>query len=333
MKTNQKEIQKKIFNSIDNFMLFVLIFIYSYLFVYTIPWVDIIGHDFADLRNYLERIEYLRMGLPEREFSGISILFSEYLWKYISILIGEFFDNHRAGLYLVSFTSLSLYSFFTFRRVNILLAGILLLTPMFLDLILGQIRMSLAFPTLLMAYELREKKISFFVLVVAVFIHTGTLIFIGTYFILKYIENRFEYKKLYKYAMFWAFTMVIIMKYGIDIILTAVNSPKANYSSLIESSSISYSLPWFLIALVLIAKATYETSQERIIVAFSITMMSFFLFASIFGVYGQRYVAVSIPLIIISISYLPKHYKQATILALLLYQFLQFKYWFNMTLV
>jgi hypothetical protein len=333
MKQDHFENRETFFNAMDHILLFLLVIGYAYFFIYTIEWVEIIGHDFADMRNYLERIEYLRRGLPEREFSGIGLIFSEYLWKFITIMIGLFFDDHRAGLYLVSFTSLSLYTFFTFRRVNIVLAAALLLTPMFVDLILGQVRMSLAFPTLLMAYELRTKKISFLILVIAVFIHTGTLIFIGTYFILKYIENRFEPEKLYQYSMLWAFIMVIIMKYGIDIILIAVGSPKADYASLIEASSISYSLPWFILALILVFKASYETMEERMIIAFSVTMMSFFLFASVFGVYGQRYVAVSIPLIIISLSYLPRHYKQGTILALILYQFLQYKYWFSMTLV
>ncbi len=333
MKTEILDKRYCLFKQIDAILLFMLIFSYAYFFVYIIPWIDIVGKDFSDIKNYMERIEYLRQGLPEREFSGIGILFSEYLWKYISIAIGHYFNDYRAGLYLVSFISLSLYSFFTFRRVNIVLVSILLITPMFIDLVMGQLRMSIAFPLLLMGYELRDKKIFFIPILIAIFIHSASFIFIGVFLILRYMEKEFPLENLYRNSMILAFLMAFFMKWGVDIILVAVGSPKAHYNSIIEATSISYSLVWFILALVLVLKAPIDEVKERVIISFSITMMSFFFFASIFGVYGQRYVAISIPLIIIAISYLPKHYKQAIFLTFLLYQFLQFKYWFSLILI
>ena len=333
MRTETLDKRYYLFKQIDMILLFLLILSYAYFFVYIIPWIDILGKDFSDIRNYMERIEYLNQGLPEREFHGISILFSEYLWKYISIAIGRFFNDYRAGLYLVSFISISLYSFFTFRRVNIILVSLLLITPMFIDLVMGQLRMSIAFPLLLVGYELRGKTISLIPILTAIFIHSASFIFITVYFILKYIEREFPLESLYRNGMILALFMAFFMKYGVDIILIAVGSPKANYNSIIEATSISYSLLWFLLALVLILKAPIQDIEERIIISFSVTMMSFFFFASVFGVYGQRYVAISIPLIIISINYLPKHYKQAIFVTFLLYQFLQFKYWLTLILI
>ena len=189
MRTETLDKRYYLFKQIDMILLFLLILSYAYFFVYIIPWIDILGKDFSDIRNYMERIEYLNQGLPEREFHGISILFSEYLWKYISIAIGRFFNDYRAGLYLVSFISISLYSFFTFRRVNIILVSLLLITPMFIDLVMGQLRMSIAFPLLLVGYELRGKTISLIPILTAIFIHSASFIFITVYFILKYIER------------------------------------------------------------------------------------------------------------------------------------------------
>jgi len=314
-------------------LLFIIIFSYAYFFVYIIPWIDIRGSDFSDIRNYIERIEYLRQGLPEKEFHGITILFSEYLWKYISIIIGKVYNDYREGLYLVSFISISLYTFFTFRRMNILLVLILLITPMFIDLVLGQLRMSIAFPLLLMAYELRDTKIFFIPIIIAIFIHSASFIFITVYLILKYMEKNFSIEKLYKNSIILAFIIAFFMKYGVNIILVAIESSKANYDSIIKPTTVSYSLIWLILALILILKAPIKNIQERVIISFSITMMSFFFFASVFGIYGQRYVAISIPLIIISINYLPKHYKQAIFLVFILYQFLQFKYWLTIILI
>jgi hypothetical protein len=80
-------------------------------------------------------------------------------------------------------------------------------------------------------------------------------------------------------------------------------------------------------ALVIAPFATFEHDRERIIAGYAITMMSFFFFSSLLGMFAQRYVALTIPLIIVSVGYLPKHIKQATYTGFFFYNLLQFSYW------
>ena len=95
---------------------FFFVLLYSSFFIYIIPWDSI--RDFYDIGNYLRRIEYLHHGGSERIFTGISWLFSEPLWKNILLKIPILSDNYRDALYFISFISLSLYSLFSYKRVN-----------------------------------------------------------------------------------------------------------------------------------------------------------------------------------------------------------------------
>lgn len=187
--------------------------------------------------------------------------------------------------------------------------------------------MALAFPVLLLAYTLREKKVlAWIILVVATFIHTGTLIFIFIYFFLKYIEKRIQYKNLYVTAMGFGVMIALIIKYAVIALLTLVGDRRANNDGGVETSSLLFSFPWLVIVFMLLWKGETDKEEGRIIVGFSIVTMVLLFVTSALNVYGQRFVAVSVPLIAIAISYLPKHYKHWTWIYLFLYQFLQWKY-------
>ena len=304
---------------------YLLIILYSYIFVYLLPWEDI--KIFSDIENYLSRILYLSRGGEERTFSGLSILSGEGLWKFILLNIAHSGYDYKEFLYFISFISLSIYAFFTIKRVNIILILVFFLNPMFIDLIMGQIRIALAFSLLLIAYEMKSKKIALALLFSAIFIHTAALLIIGIYFILFRMSLLFRTRKYFLYSIIFALIVSLFLKYGIDILLVGLDDKRVNYSSVIKASSISYSLFWFLITLILVLKAKFGNEKNNIIIAFSIVMMSIFFFSSLIGSYGQRYVAISIPLIVISINYLPKYYREGTFILFGIYQLLQLIYW------
>ena len=62
-----------------NIKYIILSFIFSIVFVFMIPWTEIKQIEFADLINYTDRATYLINGGTEREYFGISQLFSEFL--------------------------------------------------------------------------------------------------------------------------------------------------------------------------------------------------------------------------------------------------------------
>ena len=127
--------------------------------------------------------------------------------------------------------------------------------------------------------------------------------------------------------------MAFFMKYGGNIILMLLGDRRANYGEIIEASSLSFSVAWFIIALVVATFAEFKGSKNRVMVAYAITIMMFFFFSSILNMFAARYVAVIMPFIIIAIGYLPKHFKQGTYLFLFAYNIFAFKYWLKLTIL
>jgi len=306
-------------------------FVYASIYVFLIPWIDILGREFEDTANYLFRIKYLYEGGIEANYTGIKWFLDEPVWRWIILLIGLGFDDYRFALYIVSFISMLLYGSFFFRRVEWYIVMILLLNPMSVNLFIEQVRISLAFGILLVAYDVSSKHKQLFLAFIAFLIHASMPIFIGVYYILHYYNNRVEAHKYYLITLGIALGMALFMKFGVDIILTALGDRHAGYGDIASGSSIAYSMSWFIIAITIAVFADFENSEQRVIAGYAIVFMTFFFFGSILGIYAQRYVAVIMPIIIIAIGYLPRHIKQGTYLFMFAYNLFMFKYWLELT--
>ena len=322
----------------NNYLNYLLSFLFAVFFAYAIPWAELNGQEFPDLANYINRIIYLKNNGTEAEFWGIQWLFSEPLWKQIIIFIGYAFEDYRAVIYFISFLVVFVYVSFLLKRVAFYVAFVFLFNPMMVDLFMGQTRIAVAFILVLTAYNLYEKKNSpkklvLVLLIMAFLIHVSMIIFYGIYYLLYQLNNRVEDKKYYLIAIVTALFIAFFIKYGSNVLLIFTGDRYANYEKVIESSSLSYSIAWFIIAMILGTFAEFKDIRNRILVAYAITIMSFFFFSSILGMFAARYVAVIMPVIIISIGYLPKHYKQGTYLFLLAYNIFSFKYWLKLTIL
>jgi hypothetical protein len=322
----------------NNYLNYLLSFLFATFFVYFIPWAELNGQEFPDLKNYIGRIIYLRDGGDEAEFWGVQWIFSEPLWKEIIIFIGYAFEDYRAVIYFLSFLIAFVYVSFLLKRVEPYMAMIFLFNPMIVDMFMGQTRIAIAFSLVLIAYNLFEKNnekkyFPLILLIMAFLIHMSMIIFYGIYYLLYRLNKKVENKKYYLIAITTALFMAFFMKFGSNILLTIIGDSHADYGEVIESSSLSYSMAWFIIAIIIGTFAEFKDINNRVLVAYAITIMCFFFFSSILGMFAARYVAVIMPIIIISIGYLPKHYKQGTYLFLLAYNIFSFKYWLKLTIL
>jgi hypothetical protein len=311
---------------------------YAYLYIYIIPWTELAGGEFVDVYAYLERIVYLHEGGNEAEYWGIQWLMSEPLWKGMILLMGETFTDYRNALYLVSFVSVFLYTSFLLKRVEFYVAMIFLVTPMVVDLFLAQIRSALAFSIVLTAYNLsaREnvsKLVPGLLLVIATLIHMSMPVFLGIYYLLYRLNDKVKDNRYYFFAMLTALIIALFMKYGSNLLLTAMGDRHAGYDEYISGSSVAYSIAWFIIAVLLSSFGDFSDKKNRVIVGYSITILSFFFFSSLLNIFAARYVALSMPAIIVAISFLPKHFKQGTYLFLLFYNIYSFKYWVHLIIL
>ena len=316
----------------------LLSFFYALFFVYLIPWTDLYGSEFVDIFSYIERIVYLHDGGKEAERWGIQWLINEPLWKAVIVLLGDLFTDYRAVLYGISFITVFVYVSFLIKRVEFYVGMIFLLNPMMVDLFLAQIRIAVAFSLVLIAYDLasresRSKVVPIILLVMAALIHVSMPIFYAIYYLLYYLNERIEDKKYYLISLFTALFIALFMKYGSNLILVMLGDRHAGYNDYIASSSVIYSLAWFIIAIIISTFGDFSDKKKRVFVAYSVTILSFFFFSSFLNVFAARYLAVTMPIIILSIDYLPKHIKQGTYLFLLFYNLYLFKYWLQITIL
>jgi len=314
---------------IKNYNVWLLSILYAFFFVYIISWIDIKGHDFEDIVQYIRRMVYLHHGGKEGNYVGLQWLTSEPLWKYIIMQLANIFDDYRLAMYWVSFVSLALHASFLFRRVPVLIAFIFLVNPMSVDLMMAQVRIALAFGLVLVAYDLESKKVAIPLLIAATLIHASMPIFIGMYYILYQLNQRVEPKKLYLVALGMGLLMALFMKFGMNPILHFIGDRRADYANDSVVSTISYSMIWILVSGLIATFANFSNEKERIVATYVIVFMSFFFFASTLGVFGKRYVAVNMVVILASIGLLPKHFKEWTYVLLFSYNIYLFKFWLS----
>ena len=180
----------------SNAIILLLSIFYSYLFVFEIPWSNYVY--FVDIDFYLDRIGVLFLSGIEgditKDYTGVGLLTSEILWYVILIQIPIFFADINLGLEFISFISLVVYSYFTFKNSNIFFSSILLLNPIFIDLIMSQIRIAFAFALLLIAYSLRKQYwfISLLLLISSFMIHTATYLLVFVYFFISLISKKIQ---------------------------------------------------------------------------------------------------------------------------------------------
>ena len=305
-------------------------FIFSFVFVYLFHWTDMIGREFWDIGNYMSRIAYLARDGNEASLSILQWMFEEPLWKSMVIFIGNVVDaaHYRSALYFISFMALFLYGSFFFRRIEYYIIIVLFFNPLMVNLFIEQIRSALAFSLLLVAYDLSSRRATIFIIITAFLIHASMLIFVLIYFMLKKLNSVVEARKYYLVILGISILMAFFMRYGLDFILQIMGNRHAGYNEYAKGSSLAFSTFWFLLALVLSIFSNFENEEERLTIAYSILILNFFFFTSIFGGFAQRYVSLSFPIVIIAISYLPKHFKQVTYMALFAYSLLMFRYWF-----
>ena len=309
---------------------YILIFLYTYTYIYLIPWENF--KEFADIKNYLYSMYFHSKNGMIEVAQGKLFLTSEYLWKLILLQL-SYFSIDENTLYIVSLFSLTVYSVFTFKRVHFIIVLLFFFNPIFIDLIMGQIRIALAFSLLLVAFQINSKK-AIALLIAAIMIHASSILFIGVYIVLKHMNRIFKDRNFYIYSIVLSLVIAIFLKFGIDVFLLALEDKRANYGDKISGNSLKYAMFWFVVSLILVFKSYVKENSEqlKIIIAFSITMSSLFFFASLLGSYGQRYVAISIPLIIISIYSLPNNYAWGLFFLFGIWQLFQSFYWFNLYL-
>lgn len=318
---------------IKNLVIFVCCIFLSYIYVLIIPWELITGREFSDISNYLNRIANIVKSNDIQYLGLASYITNEFLWSVILGTLAEYINDHRNVLLFISISSLSFYLLVATKELPLIIIPIFFINPIFVDLIMSQVRIALAFSLLLLSIYLKNKLYIALICISAVLIHTSSILFISIFFIIKFIKKRNGVNRyIYIYGIILGLILSLFFAYGMSFFLTAIGDRRANYTEATSGSSILYSSFWFFLSLLLAVKSKID-KEKIIFVTFSITMMCIFFFSSVLDVYAQRFVAVSLIPILISINTLPGVYKIMILIIFFLYQVFQYIYWTNVGLM
>ena len=324
-----------IFLKNNNTLLLLISIIFSYIFVFIIPWTNWVY--FVDIDFYMDRIGVLfTYGLEgdiTKNYTGAYFLFSEVLWYFLLVQLPFLFNDIQTGLSWISFTSLLVYSFYTFRHSNILISSILLLNPIFIDLIMSQIRIAFAFAILLLAYMLikKSKILSTILVLISFFIHTASFLLVAIYLFI------FSIKKIIKDEDL-LFKMMIILPSFIVFFMSFLVLPILDFfgdsgrvvyfTGQADVSTVFFSIIYLGFSVLIAFLPKKKTYLEVVdIIAYSIFMGSLFFGLSLVQLYGSRFVAIAFPFFIIAIDKLKSQPRFIVYSLLFIYQLIYLSYW------
>jgi hypothetical protein len=296
------------------------------------PWEAFGGVYFYDFYVYVETFRPGTESVWEMHAPStlVEIFTREVLWdEFVRLFVGIAGDPVIV-LRGISVFVLWLNSYLLYRRYGFLMPTVLLLNPLFLDFTLSQLRLAFAMAILLVALYARPRPVSILLALAALFIHSATPIFVTMFLVVKYVERHGQDWQLHRILLLGGsvvLVFVVLLAFGRDALLLAIGDRRAFvYAESPASASLSYVLVWMgVLVMQVMAGRDYLRQPDNLYAA-----MNIFLFVglTLAGTYGSRFAAAAFPLVAASLLNLPPENRNFVIPVFLVFQVLQFLYWF-----
>ena len=304
--------------------------------ILNIPWEIARGKEFTDKANYLNYFKYEVNILEYKELEKwYQYLTNEVLWHTAIPFIHE-----TAGLqYLTIFKFISFFCVFTMAaaliRVKGLLSLPLLMNPLLITFCFDQMRNALAISLLLWAYMLPRKAFlgSILLIALAPLFHTSSVLFVALWLVVVTATKLLD-KNVIPYFLFLSgillggIAMSFVTGEMASSLLSAVGDRRAERAEGDASSGVKYTLFWAFFLLVALAQPRGHFTN--VIGAYSIVILSCVTSNLIFGGYSSRFLAASLPFLLISLLNIDGKVKPLMILAYVSYGLLQWVYWLKL---
>ncbi|WP_133056354.1 hypothetical protein [Limimaricola soesokkakensis] len=298
-----------------------------------VPWDYVRNAEFADVENYVSRIDILKThGLDYYDYnkSIVGLLTFEYAWVRLLTFLARNNLDPQQILGILSAISAFLTHRFLSRYLGGIAAILILANPITIDLLVSQVRSALAFSIVLTAVQMQEgslrRLLPYILFAVAPFIHTGMILVIFVYFLSVWLSRRRSSTLLNSAFL----TAGLGLLSGLVISTTVVDIAQAmgdrrNFSDT-ETKSLSYMFFWFLWAALLVIQASARSTRTWYY-HFSLYICIAVWVMESSGIASFRFIALSIPIIALSSIHLHKRARIIAWVAMLFYNFLLYYYW------
>lgn len=301
--------------------------------VLLLPWEAWQGFAFVDLEVYLETFQPTHESMRDiYELDSILDFISyEILWDDFVRVLVRITGDPRLALSLISAFVLWINACVLYRRYGYILPTVMLLSPLFIDFALSQLRLAFAISLLLAALNIRARAPALALVICAPFIHTSTPLFVGLFGLVKYVERRgqeWSWQRIVFIAGGICLVLIVGLSFGRDALLIAMGDRRANvYADSYNSSSLMYVSFWAgLLFMQLVAGRDYLRRPDNLYAAMSLML---FVGLTLTGTYGSRFGAAAFPLVIAATLNLPPENRNIVLPVFIVFQLVQFLYWFG----
>jgi hypothetical protein len=303
--------------------------LFSLLIVF-VDWEQIRGSKFPDIPNYVHKIDAIRWIGVDYFYLGetwIDYLKNEYVWFLVLYLIAKSYLDPFLALKIISAFSAFVYHRFLAAGIGNVLASIFLLNPITIDLLSSQLRGAFAFSFFLVAVMLLRRRIMFYGAVPLLgFVHSAMFVFGCLFFASSWFANIRRLNAQYKVfivavlAVGFAFLIAFIA----PLILSAIGDRRSFDEA--DNKSTLYVAFWLIwgVMLVVSIRPNMEINWAYL---FAIAICVSVPVMTIFGFPGFRLLALSLPVILLSLTKLPTPWQFLAGVGMILYQVVLFTYW------
>lgn len=316
---------------------FIVAFLFSAVLCW-VPWntlfLSIYGYEFIDRSVYLNYFMYEPNIIEYKEFDTyLSYILNEYLWHYLIPLLTQVVGLQVESVFLaISFFMLFVFAFIVGTRAHPW-ATLLLINPLVVELAFSQLRLALAISLLGVAYLLkkRSKIISVPFLLLSIFIHTASILFVAIFFspfLVTWVKEKYGRGKFFEFITLVLTGAAISILIGPmrELVLSYIGDRRAEYPDM--SSSFLYSLFW--IFLLIPFSISYRKIVDHDYASYAIVVISIVATNVFHGGYSTRFLAASFPFLISSFFVLSQQIRYLVVLTFLLYALFQWLYWLRL---
>lgn len=294
-----------------------------------IPWEVVAGRQFEDKEVYLERFLELESVIEEKEItSHLDFFLNEALWDVLVRQATHSFDmSVLAVLSVVSFLCLFGFARFLVKRHG-MVSLLFLLNPLVIDFAFSQLRLALAMAIVMPLFEARNKKWAIIPVIVACYIHTATILFVGMYlagwFLARYMAQRRISPAVIGAALIGiGFTVALCIGPLRDAILSAIGDRRAEYE--MRPATLLYASFWILLMIAVpLQKLSFYDIDAHVL---AVAALATFAASTAFGINGVRFIAATYPFIASAIFYLNRTSRPAMMFAFIAYMAVQWYFW------
>ena len=284
-----------------------------------IPWGSIRQQPFADLDQY--KLNFLvsetvftdPSSFPSISSYVASFVLNEGFWDISVRAIGDILGSTDGALWAVSFCIFFTCAWYVSRSTGSILAPLLLMNPVFIDMAVSQLRSGLALSFFILGIVARRRIIFAVPLfLVSISIHSAfsivVMMFIGLSFLKLKVVSTVNFRI---YALVLAVCISILLSFGKDALLQWLGDRRVGTDP--DPNTFLYSSFWIAVFLFILMDGRRFTSLNNSIAA---SFLFIFIFVTLSGFYGSRFLAFSFPFMIPAVLFLPN---QGRLLLLLLY--------------